>query len=193
LQLFNKPYNTFTDEELMGLIGKGVKQAFNELYARYNKRLQFFMCKILDGDTNKANDFLHDIFIQIIEKPKQFDATKKFSTWVYTLAKNMCLNERRNTTNRDRLLADAGKQQETVYNPTYAAKIDRTLFAAEIEKVYAQLSDKEQLIITLRFQQELSIKEIAEILDCPEGTVKSGIYYLLKRIAKKIPHFNPKN
>ncbi len=189
--LFNKTYNNFTDEELMSLIGKGVKAAFNELYGRYDKKLHYFMLKILQYDAEKAGDFLHDIFVQIIEKPERFDTTKKFSTWVYTLAKNMCLNELRNTANRARLINDAGKQQETMYHPTYAAKIDADLFATEIDKIYTELNEKEQLIITLRFQQELSIKEIAEIMDCPEGTVKSGIYYLLKRISKKIPHFNP--
>jgi RNA polymerase sigma-70 factor, ECF subfamily len=193
LQFFNKPYAAFTDEELMGLIGKGVKQAFTELYGRYNKKLQFFMLKMLGYDTEKANDFLHDIFIIIIETPNRFDINKKFSTWVYTLAKNMCINELRNNSNRARLVNDAISQQETTYAPTYAATIDKTLFNNEFEKIYAELDEKEQLIITLRFQQELSIKEIAEILGCPEGTVKSGIYYLLKRIAKKIPHFNPKS
>ncbi|KAB2915334.1 MAG: sigma-70 family RNA polymerase sigma factor [Bacteroidetes bacterium] len=189
--LFNKTYNNFTDEELMGLVGKGVKAAFNELYNRYDKKLHYFMLKILQYDAEKASDFLHDIFVQIIEKPERFDTTKKFSTWVYTLAKNMCLNELRNSANRARLATDAGKQQETMYNPAYVAKMDASLFATELNKIYTELSEKEQLIITLRFQQELSIKEIAEIMDCPEGTVKSGIYYLLKRIAKKIPHFNP--
>ncbi|MDL5048921.1 sigma-70 family RNA polymerase sigma factor [Oscillatoria amoena NRMC-F 0135] len=189
--LFNKTYNNFTDEELMGLVGKGVKAAFNELYSRYDKKLHYFMLKILQYDAEKASDFLHDIFVQIIEKPERFDTTKKFSTWVYTLAKNMCLNELRNSANRARLTTDAGKQQETMYNPAYVAKMDASLFVTELNKICTELSDKEQLIITLRFQQELSIKEIAEIMDCPEGTVKSGIYYLLKRIAKKIPHFNP--
>lgn len=189
--LFNKTYNNFTDEELMGLVGKGVKTAFNELYGRYDKKLHFFMLKILQYDAEKASDFLHDIFVQLIERPERFDTSKKFSTWVYTLAKNMCLNELRNSANRSRLATDAGSQQETMYNPAYVAKMDATLFATEIDKIYTGLNEKEQLIITLRFQQELSIKEIAEIMDCPEGTVKSGIYYLLKRIAKKIPHFNP--
>lgn len=175
----------------MSLIGKGVKTAFNELYGRYDKKLHYFMLKILQYDAEKASDFLHDIFVQIIERPERFDTTKKFSTWVYTLAKNMCLNELRNIANRARLINDAGKRQETMLLPAYAAKIDASLFAKEIDKIYTELSEKEQLIITLRFQQELSIKEIAEIMDCPEGTVKSGIYYLLKRISKKIPHFNP--
>ncbi len=185
-------YTTAADEELMHFIGSGNKQAFNELYSRYHKKLLFFMYKLLNYDEEKARDFLHDIFVQIIEKPQQFDTKKRFSTWVYTLAKNLCLNEIRNSTNRARLKEDAVQQTETVYQPNYATKIDGVLFQQEMEQVYSTLSEKEQLLITLRFQQELSIKEIAQIMQCPEGTVKSGIYYLLKKIAHTIPHFNPK-
>ena len=192
MQLKANTYHTAADEELMLFIGNGNKQAFNELYNRYHKKLLFFMYKLLNYNQEKAQDLLHDIFVQIIEKPTQFDANKRFSTWVYTLAKNLCLNDIRNTTNRARLLDDAIQQTETSYEPPYSAQIDGSLFNQEMQKLYETLSQKEQLIFTLRFQQELPIKEIAQILQCPEGTVKSGIFYLLKKIAQAVPQFNPK-
>lgn len=190
---FSTPkYNGLPDEELMRLIAKGNKHAFNEIYNRYNKRLLFFMYKLLNYDQQKAQDIMHDIFVQIIEKPHQFDSTKKFSTWLYTLAKNQCYNAVRNTTNRERLKDDAAKQIETVEQPKFTTEIDKKIFNKEIEQILYTLSQKEQLLLTLRFQQELPIKEVAQIMDCPEGSVKSGIYYLLKKLAERIPHFNPK-
>lgn len=185
-------YNSLTDEELMQLVGKGNKKAFNELYNRYHKRLLFFMYKLLNHNQERAQDLLHDIFMQLIEKPHQFNSSKKFSTWIYTLAKNQCYNHTRNTNNRARLKDDAAKQIETVEYPTVNTELDKKIFTQEIEQLLHTLSQKEQLLLTLRFQQELPIKEIAQIMELPEGSVKSGIYYLLKKIAVKIPHFNPK-
>lgn len=185
-------YHTLSDEELMQLVAKGNKHAFNQIYNRYNKRLLFFMYKLLNYNQQRAQDLLHDIFVQLIEKPYQFDSSKKFSTWIYTLAKNLCFNDTRNSTNRARLRDDAAQQIETVEQPKINDELDKSLFTQEIQNILATLSEKEQLLISLRFQQELSIKEVAQIMDCPEGSVKSGIYYLLKKLAVKVPHFNPK-
>lgn len=188
-----KTYTNATDEELMHLIGGGHKGALNELYGRYQKKLLFFMYKLLQNDPEKARDILQDIFIQIIEKPGMFDASQKFSTWVYTNAKNRCFNYNRDTTNRARILGEAGKQTTEAYEPNFGNTIDGGLFNKEMQKIMPTLTEKEQLLLTLRFQQELPIKEIAQIMQIPEGTVKSGIFYLLQKIAKIIPHFNPKN
>ncbi len=192
MQAITKKYTTATDEELMQHIGKGNKKAFNELYNRYHKRLLFFMYKLLNFNQEKAQDLLHDVFVQIIEKPHQFDTNKKFSTWVYTLAKNQCYNYTRNTTNRERINDDVAKQIETVEYPTINIEIDKSIFNKEIEQILHTLSQKEQMILTLRFREDLTIKEIAQIMQCPEGSVKSGIYYLLKKLAEHMPHFNPK-
>lgn len=187
-----KKYNTATDEELMQHIVKGSKTAFDELYNRYHKKLLFFMYKLLNYNQERAQDLLHDIFVQLIEKPQQFDSNKKFSTWIYTLAKNLCFNDLRNNGNRSRLREDAAKQIETVEEPTVNQQIDNAIFSQEIQQILNTLTEKEQTLLTLRFQQELPIKEIADIMQCPEGTVKSGVYYLLRKLADRIPHFNPK-
>lgn len=150
------------------------------------------MYKLLNYNQERARDLMHDIFVQLIEKPQQFDSSKKFSTWIYTLAKNLCFNDLRNSGNRSRLREDAAKQIETVEEPTINKELDKALFNQEIQQILNTLTEKEQTILTLRFQQELPIKEIAEIMQCPEGSVKSGIYYLLRKLADRIPHFNPK-
>lgn len=185
-------YESLSDERLMQLIANGDKAAFNSIYNRYHKRLLFFMYKLLNYNQERANDLLHDIFVQLMEKPHQFDTNKRFSTWIYTLAKNLCYNDTRNTNNRSRLKEDAAQQIDTVEEPTVNEAIDTSLFSQELQQVLGSLSEKDQLLISLRFQQELSIKEVAQIMDLPEGSVKSGIFYLLKKLAKQLPHFNPK-
>jgi RNA polymerase sigma-70 factor (ECF subfamily) len=180
-----------SDEELMQDIGKGDKKAFEELYARYSKRLLSFLYKMLNKDRDKAEDFLQDIFMKIIERPEQFDTTRKFSTWIYTIATNLCRNEFRNTINRSKLLDESGMKDDYLEDAPHPANLDHKRFKAELQGVYEELNEKDRSIFVLRFQHELPIKDIAEILGCPEGTVKSGTYYLLKKIAQRLPHFKP--
>src|SRR4051794_3865958 len=84
-----------TDEELMRLVQRGEERALTELYHRYSKKLVRYFHRMLWRDDDKAQDFLHDLFIKIIEKPDQFNPERKFSTWIYSAAFNMCKNEYR--------------------------------------------------------------------------------------------------
>ncbi|GDX51978.1 hypothetical protein LBMAG27_10250 [Bacteroidota bacterium] len=94
----------FTDEELMDRIRNCDRKCFEELYDRYHKRLFNFILRIVN-DREKAEDFLHDVFIKVMESHDRFDVTRKFSTWIYTLAINLCRNEMRNQLNRKQLIA----------------------------------------------------------------------------------------
>src|ERR1700712_473931 len=79
----------------MLFIADGKEKAFTELYERYSKKMLYFFYQRLYQDKQKAQDFLQDLFLKILEKPQLFNADKKFKTWIYTLAANMCKNEYR--------------------------------------------------------------------------------------------------
>lgn len=176
------------DEELMILVRNGKEDAFSELYHRYQSRLLYFFYKMLNFDEEKAQDFLQDLFVKIIEKPEKYDPSKKFSTWVYTVAANMCKNEYRNSKVRQTILNDIGYRQEQVMDGKMDG-FDRKEFQREFNNNFKNLDKNQQLLITLRFQQELPLKEIADIMDIPEGTVKSRIFYLMKNLAIKFKEF----
>jgi RNA polymerase sigma-70 factor (ECF subfamily) len=95
--------NNLSDEVLMQRIQSGERKYFELLFDRYQLRLFNFILRIVH-DKEKAEDLLHDLFIKVIESPEKFDAQKKFSTWVYTLAVNICRNEIRNSNNRQRII-----------------------------------------------------------------------------------------
>src|SRR5690606_3276565 len=86
-------------------MANGKEKAFNEIYNRYSKPLFLFFYRRLYQENNKAQDFLQDLFLKLIEKAATFDSSKKFSTWIYTIAYNMCKNEYR---------AHAQKEAKTV-------------------------------------------------------------------------------
>ena len=70
---------------------------------------------------------------------------------------------------------------------------DRRIFNEQLKKVLASLTSEQRAAYTLRYEEELSVREIAQILHCPEGTVKSRLYYTLKILQRSLSNYNPKN
>lgn len=177
-----------TDEKLMKLITKGNRDAFSLLYDRYaDKMLKFFYFR-LNYDNDSANDFVQDLFIKIIEKPEQFDVNKCFSSWLYTMASNMIKNEYKKTSKRAELLElyQYNSIDFSVQNELYDE------FKIKLDKELEQIDVINREIFKLRFSDELSIKQIAEIVDIPEGTVKSKLFYTIKKLSVQLSMYNPK-
>ncbi len=189
--LFHKNYKNTADAELVIQMGQGNTHAFDELYKRYASRLLNYFRKMLNNDTEKAQDFLQDLFIKVLEKSSYYDTSRNFSTWIYTLACNMCKNEYRNHAIRSRLLEENG--EFIFYNEKEPPleSIDLGLFNSKLKAELDTLDYAHRETFILRFYEELSIKEISEILDCAEGTVKSRIFYTLKKLGVKLQAFNP--
>ncbi len=188
--MVNRTLNTCTDEELMEAIALNDAGAFAELYDRYSVRLLNYLYKWLQ-DKEKANDFLQDLFVKVIDHATSFDTTKKCSTWIYALATNMCRNEFRNSQNRNRILQSSFKQEQALSSELNLDKLDYSHFRSRLQEVLNELNEELRSLFLLRFQEELSIKEIAEIIAVPEGTVKSRLFYLLKKMAHHLAEFNP--
>ncbi len=179
-----------TDEELVVLINNGNVFAFEMLYDRYSASLfQFFYAKLRDRE--KAEDFLQELFLKLFRKGESFDTSKKFSSWIYSIAHNQCKNEYRKLSRTYKQI-DNFELNDLVSNVGMSSeKIDESIFSEHLRIALNTLSHEHQSSFILRFKYELSIREISEILDCSEGTTKSRIFYSLKKLAKKLKHFNP--
>ena len=179
----------------MQCIQRGDTSAFNELYDRYSKRLLFYFFRELGGDEEKAQDFLQEIFLKVVEKPGLFDTERKFSTWIFSVAYNMCKNEYRRLEVRE--VVENNVDVDGVLHGSecehYQAeqKIDQKLFEKALSVELEMLEDGHRSAFLLRYQQDLSIKEIGEILGCSEGTIKSRLFYTTRKLAKKLTAFNP--
>jgi len=170
----------------MRLCRLGNEAAFETIYDRYFDKLVWFAFGHTDN-MELAKDVVQDVFIRIIEAPERFDADRRFSTWVYTVVANACSNQLRNQRTRSRLNDELRSLlPETTGN---ADGTDFRLMQHRIKKLVDNLTEKERNIYLLRFEQELSIKEIAGILRLPEGSVKSGIFYLLRKLGKQLKEF----
>lgn len=181
-----------SDESLMISVAKGDKRAFDELYERYSGPLMGYFMRMLWRDREKAEDFVHDIFAKLIRKPELFDTSRNFKTWVYSVANNMCKNEykrqevRKNTSNG---LDSNYAVKDT--NANVLHEVHEQRFRTAFEESMVQLDQKHSEAFRMRHIDGLSIKEIAEILNISDGTVKSRLFYASKYLAESLKEYNP--
>lgn len=164
----------------MVLVGQKDQRAFKELYGRYSKKIVNYFYKMLWQDRLKAEDFMQEIFTKLIQKPHLYDEKRTFKTWFYSIANNMCKNEYRKQEIRKGTNLQIEYDMEGEDGRATIKKMDLTNFIEKIDAILTNLDEKKKNTFVLRYRQEMSIKEISEVMDCSEGTVKSRIFYTLK-------------
>lgn len=157
------------------------KMALELLYNRYFKRLQHFAkntYQLID-----SADLVQETFIKIFEKPFQYNKKFTFKTWIYQCVANRCKNELRNQQTRSGILNEMSDGKTHV---SFIQEIDNKEIRIELKQALMNLSEKERAIYVLKFEHELSNQEIADLLDIPLGTVKSGLFNLLNKLRTQL-------
>lgn len=192
MRLFKTQHKSMTDESLMQAISSGDKRAFDELYLRYAGPLLGYFMRMLWRDREKSEDFVHDLFAKIVNKPELFDVTRSFKTWMYSVANNMCKNEYKKQEVR-KGMSNGLDHHYTLSdkNSNVMNEVQDKFFQEAFQKSLVDLDDKHKEAFSLRHLEGLSIKEIAEVLEINEGTVKSRLFYATKYLAQSLKEFNP--
>jgi RNA polymerase sigma-70 factor (ECF subfamily) len=194
MRIIRKEYDSMTDEQLVIALAGGDQRAFDKLYQRYANALISYFMRMLWKDREKAEDFLHDLFTKLIHRPELFDTTRSFKTWVYSVANNMCKNEykkqaiRKNTSNG----LDSSYPVSDV-NKNTLNEVHHQLFKQAFDVKLAALDGKHKEVFEMRHFDGLSMKEIADILEISEGTVKSRLFYATKYLAQGLQEFHPEH
>lgn len=192
MRLIKRQYNTLTDESLMISISQGDRKAFDEIYTRYSGPLLGFFINKLWKDREKSEDFVHDIFAKIIKKPESFDPTRKFKTWLYSVANNMCKNEYKKQEVRKGTTSGLDNHYSLKDDSSNVlSEVQDSQFRDEFEVSLHALDGKHKEVFELRHVNGLSIKEIAEVLVISDGTVKSRLFYATKYLSESLKEFNP--
>jgi RNA polymerase sigma-70 factor (ECF subfamily) len=161
----------------------GEERAFSELVDRYQTRLLNFIYRTI-GDRDRAEDLVQEVFIRVYRHLHRFDRSKKFSTWVYTIASNLAKNELRNRSRNPLVLFQTmrGTQDDEdrplQFEDTTARPDDlfRKRHLRElVEDTVAKLPEHHRQVFVLRELEGKSYEEIAEITSCNLGTVKSRL------------------
>ncbi len=175
----------------MDLIAGGNRKAFEMVYERYFDKLCWYARGFLK-DEAAAEDVVQEVFIKLMDKGHNYESGKRLSTWIYTLTANRCKNILRDESNRQRLLSE-NMAAEYYEVPSLFSSMDAKSIHKEIQEWLQNKSEKDQNLYRLRFEQELSVKEIAETMEIPEGSVKSGLYYLLKKLSSPLKKWMHEN
>ncbi len=173
------------DNALLNDFLKGNESAFKELITRHQKGLyRFVWLKV--GNHDDAADICQSCFIQVHKKAEQFQAKASFKSWLYKIAINFCKNHYRS---KDRQRIDSSTDPDTLENTGddtgWTQCMDQEK-KARIQTVIKNLPDKQRTTIELRFFQECTLKQVAEIMDCPIGTAKANYHHALTTLRKLI-------
>jgi RNA polymerase sigma-70 factor (ECF subfamily) len=177
-------YRDDSDEDLLKHSCAGESRAFAVLYERYGQRMYRFFYRMMWRDSEKAADMTQDLFLKVLEKAHLFNTQQRFSTWIYAIASNMCKNEYRKNTLAPELID--GLPDESDMDVWRPEMLDQTLFDQHLKRAIDQLEEPHKQCFVLRYQESMSVREISEVLDCPEGTVKSRLHHALRKVSAEM-------
>ncbi len=188
---FKHSYNDSSDEQLVSLMITGDSGAFNLLYQRYSKRLLYYFYRMLGNSNEKAQDFLQELFVKVIDKIDSFDKSRKFSTWIFSIAHNMCKNEYRRLELCKQ--SDFDVVTENLFDddePDFDThEIDIEDFTRDLFCELENFEEIHKTVFLLHYREGFSLKDIGQILDISEGTVKSRLFYTRKRLAWRLVRY----
>jgi RNA polymerase sigma-70 factor (ECF subfamily) len=173
-----------SDEQLLTDTGKGDRQAFRELYSLFSPLVMRLVRRMLTNHPSEVEEVFQEAMLRIWKNAPLFDSTRgKAKSWICLVTTRHCLNwlESRNTRNRQK----EGELNESVIDSGQSSPEEtacRISESARAVRLLASLPDEMRTAVALRHLEDLTIDEIADITHTPAGTVKSRIFYGLKKL-----------
>ena len=184
------------DTDLILQAQKGNENAFEELVYRYDRSVLSIALKYtLDEDD--AKDLYQEVFIRVYRGLKNFRFESEFSTWIYRITTNVCLSYKSrskdhlrvsiNNNDDDDEENEIGEARELIYDGSSPEEITSGADIREIvNEAVESLSPKQKMTFILKHYEGYKIREIAEMLNCKEGTVKKYLFEGIKNLRKKL-------
>lgn len=182
------------DAALMLRVKQGDHTAFAELVDKYKQPVMNLAYRML-RDATEAEDLSQAVFIQVYKSADRYRIASKFSTWLFTIARNLCLNELRRRSRHPADSLDATHpdqpdqplhQFEDKTNPSPPEHLLGGELEAKVEEAVAELPENQRLALLLCQQDELSYEQMAEVLDCTVSATKSLIHRGRETIKAKL-------
>jgi len=175
---------TVSDEDLVLAVQAGDTDSLGVLVARWEQPLFRFVYRLLPRKDD-AHDVCQETFLRILKKADHYRPGSRFSTWMYQIALNLCRDRARRRKRWGLIMADSRAFDERSYDAEPAstgsgdpaASAERSELAAAVHTALREIPREQSEVLILKEFEGLKFKEIAEILGCPESTVKSRMYY----------------
>ena len=180
-----------SDEKLIALFQSGDINAYNELVERYKERLFNFVLRYFNNK-EQAEDVVQDTLIKLYTHASYYKNVAKFSTWIFTIAKNNALTElRKNKRKRTESLwtEDGNPLDINSKEQSLDQKTHNEFAINQLNRFLDEIPENFRMAVVLRDFQELSYDEISKILEIPIGTIKSRINRGRSQLAEKMKHF----
>jgi RNA polymerase sigma-70 factor (ECF subfamily) len=186
-----------SDESLMLRYQQGETRAFEVLVQRHRRPIFNFVLRYV-RDPAAAEDLTQDCFLRVVRSAEAYVREAKFTTWLYTIARNLCVDRSRRQKHRNMASLDApldgegsGSRIDRVASDGPA--VDRQAIGTELKARMAAaieaLPDEQREIFLLREVSDLQFNEIAEIVGVPENTVKSRMRYALEKLREALAEY----
>lgn len=181
--------HSLTDEQLMQRVSEaGDDKAYSELYRRHSRRLMGFFYRQMGKDEALASDLTQDAFMRVWSHRQSYGGTT-FLPWLFTIAYNLCRNHYRHLNYEQAYAAEATFADEGS-DTDLPSQTDTRLFDEALHAELNKLPPPTRLLFSLRFEEELTIPQIAAIIGIPEGTIKSRLHSLTITLRQKLKHYD---
>ncbi len=189
-----------SDEDLMLSCRDGDEGAFEVLYRRYEKPIFSFIYRIVMSAAD-AEELCQETFFKVVRAKKKYQVSGKFKTWLFRIALNLCHDRLRRMKFRSHISLDAPVfsqdsqdiqlQQSICRSSSDPVKyVEKDEMKTLVQQAFTMLPEKERTVVILKEYHALKFSEIADIMNCPVGTVKSlnhrGHQKLIKVLSKYI-------
>jgi len=165
------------DHELVSRAKSGDDSAFNELMRRHYKGVLNYIYRFTNG-SNTTEDLTQEVFYRVYKSLDRYRPEAQFTTWLYKIATNLCISDFKKNSkyfSLDEIAENTGEMEDDSF-----FEADDNIYRKQIKKsiddALKKLTDKERIAITLCKYQGFSYNEVAEVMDCSVGAVKTHIY-----------------
>ena len=187
------------DEQLMRRYLDGDVAAFETLMNRYGTKITRYVARN-SADPHAVDDLVQDIFMRVVHRAPSFRGQSSFKTWLYTIARNLCIDTSRKRVHRKAVTLDEPVRQgdsggATVLDqaadsgPGPEREASGNRFRDSLEAALEELPEDQREAFVMRQFQGLKFREIGEILKIPENTVKSRVRYALQSLRLSLERF----
>ncbi len=186
------------DVQLMLRLKAGDEEAFRELFEKHARAIVNFSYQFV-GSRARAEELTQEVFLQLYRAAPRYEPQARFTTWLYRIATNTCLNEARRPERRfatrplEHRQDEAGERAEITFADPDAERGDDALAGRELEdrirQVLAELPGQQRAALLMSRVDGMSYREVAEALECSESAVKSLVFRATATMRKQLAEF----
>jgi RNA polymerase sigma-70 factor (ECF subfamily) len=191
-----KMYRTLSSEDLMVRVSKGDDEAFEILVTRHQTPVLNLIYRFL-GDRAQAKDLAQEVFLRVWQSAKTYEPKAKFTTWIYRIATNLCLNELKTARRRkwfpfyrsEESHENAAEDTYSDDSPTAEDLLLSKERSRQISEALQDLPENQRMALVLKRYDDLSYQEIAQILGCSVSAVESLLVRAKRTLQEKLKSF----